>query len=439
MKQTAGIRDYASDRDFVRRFRDGAIAIARRKREEDIARLATLPPPDFDMGPRLSSGGHFTGFFLWDTVFCSMWARHVQKDAPDLPLLSPLDNLYALAEPDGFINKEYTARGGAAWSSSHPVAFAPPIISWAENVFHREGLSPAGRLAEVFPKLMRHHRACQTRFRRPDGLYVGDPWGCGMDDIPRYPRGLTEAEAAAIPGGVRLTIESVGPECRGKWSWMHEQSDHLSWNWQAGWIDMTCQMAFDAFNLAEIADALGLDADAALLRAEHAELSATINALCWDDELDFYCDVGPDGHTIPRRSAAGFWALLSRVADGDRLARMVAVIRDERCFNRPVPFPALPADDPDYAPETSYWRGVVWPSTNYALFRGLVERGYSDFAEDSARRYYNANAALFEKTGTIWENISPEQCDHVKDQSGSDFCGWGAIAPIALPTEFGWL
>lgn len=433
------MKDYSSDKEFMRRFRAAAIEIARRKREEGEALLATLPPPPFPIGPRLSSGGHFTGFFLWDTVFCSMWARHVQEDAPDLPLLPPLDNLYVLAEPDGFINKEYTARGTPAWSSTHPVAFAPPLISWAELEIFRDGLSPNGRLTTVFPKLLRHHRACQARFRRPDGLYVGDPWGCGMDDIPRYPRGLTEAEAAAVPGGVRLTIDCLGEECRNKWSWMHEHSDHLSWNWQAGWIDMSCQMAFDALNLAEIADILGLADEAAALRNEHTTLSETINALCWDNDLGFYCDVGPDGHPIPRKSAAGFWALVARVATPERAEQVITTLKDPAKFNRPFPFPAVSADDPDYAPETSYWCGVAWPPTTYIAIKGLLAWGERNFAEDAARRYYNANAALFEKTGTIWENISPEQCDHVKERSGRDFCGWGAIAPIALPAEFGWL
>lgn len=432
-------KDYSSDKEFVKRFREAAIEIARRKREEDMERLAALPPPLVPIGPRISSGGHFTGFFLWDAAFSAHWASHVQKDAPDIPLLSPFDNFYALAEPDGFIAKEYTARGTPAWSSDHPVAFAPPLISWVELDMHHDGLSPDGRLASVFPKLLRHHRACQKRFRRNDGLYVGDPWGCGMDDIPRYPRGLTEAEAAAVPGGVRLTINSLGEECRHKWSWMHEHSDHLSWNWQAGWIDMSCQMAFDALNLAEIAGILGLADEAAALRSEHAALSETINALCWDDAMGFYCDVGPNGKPIPRKSAAGFWALVSRVATPERASRVIAAMKDPAQFNRPFPFPALSADDPDYEPETAYWRGAVWPPTTYIALQGLLAWGERAFAEDAARRYYNANAVLFEKTGTIWENISPEQCDHVKERSGPDFCGWSAIAPVALPAEFGWL
>ena len=60
-------------------------------------------------------------------------------------------------------------------------------------------------------------------------------------------------------------------------------------------------------------------------------------------------------------------------------------------------------------------------------------------AQQLARKWYNANARLFELTGTIWENVSPEQCDRPKQMSGREFCGWSALAPVTLPVEFGWL
>ena len=428
------MKDYSSDRDFVRRFRDGALEIARRKMEDvarEQARIETVVP----LGPRMATGGHFGGFFLWDTVFAVMWARHAPGD---WPYLSALDNFYALAEPDGFIGREFTPRGEAVWSSRHPVAFAPPVLSWAERVLFDEGKSPAGRLAAVYPALKRHHEACRARFRRDDGLYFSDGLGCGMDDIPRTPRGMSEADMAR--GGVPMTADCVAPVVRDRiWSWLGPRAPHYSWNRQMAWLDASCQMAFDALNLAAIADALGLGADAAALRAEHAALAAAVNGVCWDEATGFYYDAWEKG-PIPRKTAAAFWTLLSRVASGERAARVVAALKDPAQFNRPFPFPCVSADDPeDYRPETSYWRGVVWPPTNYVALLGLLDCGETAFAEDAARRYYNANAALWESTGTVWENVSPEQCDRPKEQSGRDFCGWGALAPVALPAEFGWL
>ena len=428
------MKDYASDKDFVRRFRDGALAIARRKMD-DVAREQSKIETAVPLGPRMATGGHFGGFFLWDTVFAVMWARH----APGAwPYLYALDNLYALAEPDGFIAREFTPRGTPVWSSHHPVAFAPPLLSWAERVLLDEGKSPAGRLAAVYPKLKRHHEACAARFRRPDGLYFCDGLGCGMDDIPRAPRGLPEGEMAR--GGIPMTADCLAPESRDRiWSWLGARAAHYSWNRQMVWLDASCQMAFDALHLAALADALARPADAAAWRAEHAALAAAVNAVCWDERTGFYYDAWERG-PILRKTAAAFWVLASRVAAGERAARVVAALKDPALFNRPIPFPAVSADDPeDYEPETAYWRGVVWPPTTYIALRGLVDCGETAFAEDAARRYYNANAALFESTGTVWENVSPEQCERPKAWSGRDFCGWGALAPVALPVEFGWL
>ena len=112
---------------------------------------------------------------------------------------------------------------------------------------------------------------------------------------------------------------------------------------------------------------------------------------------------------------------------------------DERFFFRPVPFPALSADDPRYAPETGYWEGPSWPPTTYVGIMGLRACGFNVEAEAAARRYYSANAALYEKYSTVFENISPEQTDVAKRRSASDFCGWGALAPVALPYDFGWV
>ena len=120
------MKDYASDKDFVRRFRDGALDIARRKMD-DVARHQAEIETVVPLGPRMATGGHFGGFFLWDTVFAVMWARHAPGD---WPYLSALDNFYAVAEPsDGFIGREFTPRGTPVWSSHHPVAFAPPLLS----------------------------------------------------------------------------------------------------------------------------------------------------------------------------------------------------------------------------------------------------------------------------------------------------------------------
>ena len=422
-------RDYASDPVFVRTFHDAVVRIAQRK--------CFPAKPELGLKAHIGTGGNFGGYFLWDTCFNVLWGAKEPKGT--FPVLESMDNLYRLADAEGFVNRQYEPDGRPTWDGAHPIAFAPPLMAWAEWDILASGLSDAARLAVVYPKLVRHHRACARRFRRADGLYFGDWFGCGMDDLPRWPNGLDRDETIAT--GVPFTKETVCGTRLAKLDGRMERClAYYHWNRQAGWIDLSSQMALDALCLARLATAVERDAEAAAWRAEHAELAAAINARCWSEELGFYCDVGPQG-IIPRRHAGGFWALLAEVAPKARAARVVRTLMDPNLFNRPTPFPTLPADDPDYGPDDphSYSCGVVWPPTNYALICGLRAAGFAREAEDAARRWYNAAAELFVAYGTVMENMSPEQCGEKRARSQGDFCGWGALVPLALPRDFGWL
>ena len=425
-------RDYAADAAFVRAYRDGAVAIARRKMADDAA---AREKAGIRAAPRLSTGGSFSGLFLWDTAFCCIWAARLPKG--EFPAAESLDSLYRLALDDGYVSREFTASGLPVWSDRHPVSFAPPLLSWAECELFEHGHTDLARLRRVVLVLARHHEACKRRFRRADGLYFGDMLGSGMDELPRWPVGKKIGDCGE--GGIGFTREMLCAEAAPfiwEADWFKPLMPNLRWNRQAGWIDLSAQMALDARCLATLARRIGADEFAAAYAAEHAELAAAINRLCWDEATGFYYDRGPDG-LIMRRHAGAFWTLLAGVATGERAARLALAALDEKGFGRPCGLPALPADDPDYLPETGYWRGVVWPPTTYMTVRGLAAAGHRDAAETIARRWYGANAALWEKYATCFENISPDQCDRIKVCSGRDFCGWAALAPIAIPVDFG--
>lgn len=429
-------RDYVSDAAFVESFRAGALAIARRKMAkcEDwrVKHSGELPE---GLKPRIATGGNFTGYFLWDSAFCVLWARCTTKEE-GFPVEGTLDNFYVLQaqSEDGLINREYSAKGRAYWNPDHPVSFAPPLLTWAEMELYRCGRTDKARLERVFPHLARHHAACRRRYRRDDGLYFGDALGCGMDDLPRWPRGMGPEER--VKGGIPFTRDVQGPDNLKFYDKTVKRSrvSFYCWNRQAGWIDMTSQMALDTMELAEMADAIGRSDEADVYRAEYSELKELVNRHCWDEELGFYCDV-TDGRTIKRRHAGAFWALLARLAPPERARRMRDAMMDENLFFRSVPFPALPADDSDYRPNKAYWCGLSWPPTTYVGIHALLTYGFRDDAEAVARRWYNANARIWEDAGTCRENIHP---DTGAGRSGKDFCSWAALAPVALPAEFGW-
>ena len=423
--------DRASDPGFVAAYRADAIAMARRKSR---ALGVSAPGARVSVGPRIATGGKFTGHYLWDIAFSAFWAVHTAPG--ELPLTSSLDNLYRFAEPDGYIGREFYPDGTPTWSPQSPFSFNPPMLSWAELEIADSAHAEVGRLERVYPALVRHHRAYSGRFRRPDGLYFSNGLGCGMDDLPRWPRGMSRERL--YEGGLRADETWINPRARGMWKrWVGGGAPEHSWNRQIGWIDMSCAAALDMRSLAEIARRIGRPDEAAGFERDYRRLADAINRLCWDEKTGFYYDVGESG-LIFRRHLGALWALVSHVAPPDRAKRMIDTLFDPEVFYRPVPLASLEKGDPDYTSEKEYFKGPAWPNLNFLAIRGLLEYGHRKHAEKLARRWYNCCAELYVKTGGVYENVSSEQFDHPKNRAAPDYAGHACLTPIALPAMFGW-
>lgn len=384
---------------------------------------------DVLQSPRLGTGGKFRDTFLWDTAFCAMWARY---EPARFPVENSLDNFYRLQDGDGFISRQYLPSGLSKWAKWHPVSFAPPILAWAELKLYETGMFP-GRLARVYPMLARQH-GFNRRFRRADGLYFSDCWGCGMDNMPRW----NSPDEITDKGGICLTPEAITPTANREELFrfmVAHPKYHFSWNRQLGWCETSCQVAFNAANLARIARILGRNAEAEAWEKEHRELAEKINELCYDEETRFYYDTF--GGTFVRRKHIGaFWTLVAQVAPPERAERLIGELRNPETFCRPHGVPCLAADDPDYDSENGYWCGPAWCPATYMVLCGLRRYQEEKLARDIAEKFYLATRSVFEATGTIWENYSVEQADRPTGCSGRDFCGWSALAPVTIYREF---
>ena len=426
-------RDYFNDEAFRREYRAGAVEIARRKMvsDEDMRVKSGVTTP-FKVHKRISTGGGFSGFFVWDSAFGVLWGRYVDG----MPVHGTLDNFYELQQPDGFICREYDGSGRPMWKSDHPIAYNPPILAWAEIELYRSGKSGKARLKGVYPKLVKFHECYDKNLKRPDGLYFGDILGCGMDDLKRWPHGMSRDDLKK--GGIEFTKANLHPWSEGFWDgWMSKIVPEHTWNRQAAWIDMSAQMAFDCMNLAYIAKAIGNDADVQKWKSEYKRIKDLVNKKCWDEKTGFYYDCCSSG-LIMRKHAGAFWVLIAKIPDAERVKRMVETIANPRCFGREFGPPALSADDRDYDPINGYWLGPIWPPTTYVLVCGLRACGETEAARKIAHAWYNANAELFVREKTVFENIPPvrELIGRRNRKPGRDFCGWGALAPVAIPAEW---
>jgi len=132
---------------------------------------------------------------------------------------------------------------------------------------------------------------------------------------------------------------------------------------------------------------------------------------------------------------AAYWTLLAGVASSEQAADLVKELANPKTFGRRNLAPTLAANQKGYDRNGGYWRGSVWVPTDTMLIRGLEKYGYSDLARKVALNHLDLIAQVFEQTGTIWENYSPDQV-HQGKPAKSDFVGWSGVGPIMYFLEY---
>jgi hypothetical protein len=69
------------------------------------------------------------------------------------------------------------------------------------------------------------------------------------------------------------------------------------------------------------------------------------------------------------------------------------------------------------------------------VLSGLTENGYHDLAHEIASKYLKTVVSVYNETGTLWENYSPDYVE--KGNIAHDkFVGWTGLAPISIFFEY---
>lgn len=336
--------------------------------------------------------------FMWDSVFILMFGRYGRRA---FNFQHTLDNFYAHQHVDGFISREIEPDGQDRFRRHDPSSTGPNVMPWSEWEYFLN-FGDLDRLRSVYPVLLAYHQWTRRYRTWQDGSYWSSGWGCGMDNQPRVPAGY-------LP---------------------HWEHGHMSW------IDSTAQAVLSARMLLNMAKALKEKLGVAELSAEVRDLTKMLNTRMWNSRLAFYCDKFRDGRVSSVKTIGAFWTLLAGVVPPARQKAFLAHLQNQREFNRPHRVPSLSADDPGYDREFgNYWRGGVWPSTNYMVIRGLTSQGQDDLAYEIAANHVDNVTGVFEKTGTVWEDYAAEQVAPGKPAK-PDLVGWGGVGPIAVFFEY---
>ena len=249
--------------------------------------------------------GAWGSTMVWDTSFILHFARY---GANAYPFVTALDNRYARQHENGFICRE-SDRNNREVYSGFPVN--PPLFAWAEWEWYQNH---------------RRSRSAQPRFstdrqaiRMVHDLSAPIQWPVLDKRIERSRR--LAAECADEVFGFRHILSGAGGEMPGQ----------------------------------DLAHQIGRDDMVPFFQAEHDQLGKIVNEHFWDEKHQIYNDLDANGHFITEEKPGVFckhvhmfWPLIAGIAPPDRVAKMVAELKNPASFNRRNGVPSLSADSRGY-------------------------------------------------------------------------------------------
>lgn len=242
-----------------------------------------------------------------------------------------------------------------------------PILAWGvERVYSRNGDKEL--LKQCLPRLEKFH---EWYWRERDvtniglcsvGAYTGRiqharwetfDYECNMDDL-------------------KLTVHPTrkGPS-EGAW-----YGDTLV-------TGNTSYLIMGEKSLMRLAEIVG---DEKMAERRKARIDKAVKAMrkyMWDDKAGTFLSIKRDTLEKIPVATIGSWIPLTAGVPTKEMAKRMAETLASDAFQTPLPVPTVDRTDKRFRPK-GFWRGDVWPSTNYQIARGLFDYGHKKLAADIA-------------------------------------------------------
>ncbi len=379
--------------------------------------------------------------FLWDTVFMTLFCNLFH---PYVPGICSLDNFYCKQFDDGEIPREMvrdTGRDFLLWVN----AFDSPLYSYFHNHYGFRMLKELGTLAY------------EDMYKPNMGRIIEKKPYLTLDNLNHPLLAFAEWESYCHTKDVKRLRMVLEPLYRYhealKYHLRHQNGlyvtdwasmDNSTRNKHLGLaVDTSSEMVMFAGNLIDIMDELekyGYEVPDYEKRREglardRAILIEKINRYMWNEHEGFYYDITFGERQTRIKTIAGFFPLVSGVADEKQGKRLIEWLEDKEAFNRPHRIPVLAADEEGYDPRGGYWRGSVWAPTNALVIGGLEKHGFHKLARDIAINHLDVISKVYDQTGTIWENYPADEISS-GDSDKNEFVGWSGLGPILYIIQY---
>jgi hypothetical protein len=183
-------------------------------------------------------------------------------------------------------------------------------------------------------------------------------------------------------------------------------------------LDLSVMMVNELRSLSQMAGLLDKPEEALIWQGKAEVIGRRINELMWDDTTGFYYHLDKKSHAfqfmerdLKRPEIIGFLPLWAGIASPYQAARLIQKLTNPEMFWRKYGIPTLSADDPWYTPYVDYcckWNGPVWLLWDYMVFRGLLNYGYIDIAQELGDKMLQAVTTQLSVNHNFWESYSPD-------------------------------
>src|SRR4030043_1511899 len=156
-----------------------------------------------------------------------------------------------------------------------------------------------------------------------------------------------------------------------------------------------------------------------------------INKRLWNEKEEFYFDRHWDGRFSTRKAASNFYPLLARIPDEKRALQMLKHLLNSKEFWGEYVLPTISRDDPAFK-DQQYWRGTIWPPTNYLVYQGLKACGFDAVATEYAQK----SLSLFLRSWQKFQ-LCPENFDSRTGEAGGQrYQSWGPLFALIAVEEY---
>jgi putative isomerase len=242
-----------------------------------------------------------------------------------------------------------------------------PILAWGlERVYRRGG--DRTLLAQCLPRLERFH---EWYWRERDITDIG------LLTVGAYSGKLQHARWETFDyecnmDTLRLTVHPS-----------REGPDEGAWYGDICVTGNTAYLVMGERSLARLAEVIG---DRQMVSRRRQRIDKAVQAMrdhMWDERAGAFLSVKRDTLEKIPVTTIGSWIPLTAGVPTRAMAHRMADVLASDTWQNPLPVPTVDRSDTRWK-SSGFWRGDVWPSTNYQIARGLADYGYTSLAADIA-------------------------------------------------------